>query len=116
MLVFELPLLDTIKKYDLKLKIRHTVDYDFQNLFIFLEDHNRDTIEIMLANKNGEWLGKGISDVREVEHIVEKKRIFYTPSPQTVKIEQAMRYGKENKIERLHHILDVGLIVSENNE
>lgn len=115
-LVFEIPFVDTIKKHDIKLKIRHTVDYDFQNLFVFLEDQKIDTIEIMLANKNGEWIGKGISDVREVEYIVEKKRVFSNEQKHVVKLEQAMRYGNVDKIEKLHHVLNIGLIVSENNE
>ena len=59
---------DTTKKYDLSLKIRHTVDYEFQNLFFFLEETKKDTIEITLSNKSGKWLGSGICDVREVEY------------------------------------------------
>ncbi len=27
---------DTTKQYDLSLKLRHSIDYEFQNLFIFL--------------------------------------------------------------------------------
>ena len=60
---------DTIKKYDLSLKIRHTVEYEFQNLFLFLGGGNKDTIEIILANKNGKWLGSGVSSIRELEYV-----------------------------------------------
>ena len=113
---FKYTIIDTTKKYDLSLKIRHTVDYNFQNLFIFLEENTKDTIEIILANKAGKWLGTGISDVRELEYIFHEKREFVKKGEYILAIEQAMRYGPSQKIENLEHVLDVGLIVLENNE
>lgn len=106
-------ILDTNKTYNLSLKIRHTVDYEFRNLFVFLEDKNKDTVEIILANKNGKWLGEGISDVREFEYVFDNQRSFIRQGEYSIKLEQAMRYGEEAKREVLEHILDVGLIVSE---
>ncbi len=114
--VFKYNIYDTIKSYDLSLKIRHTVDYEFQNLFLFLIGEKRDTVEIELANKQGEWLGSGISDVREVEYIFCKKREFKNSGEYIVGVEQAMRYGPLNRIENLEHVLDVGLIVYTNND
>ena len=113
---FKYTIIDTTKKYDLILKIRHTVDYNFQNLFIFLETNIKDTAEIILANKNGKWLGSGISDVREVTYILEKERCFQKKGEYNLDLEQAMRYGSEQKIVNLKHILDVGLIVVEHND
>lgn len=113
---FQYFILDTIKTYDMSLKIRHTVDYEFQNLFVFLESTKRDTIEIILANKKGKWLGKGISDLREFEHVLEIDRRFLKSGEHSLKVEQAMRYGGAERIENLKHILDLGLIISENNE
>ena len=110
---FKYTVVDTAKTYDLTLKIRHTVDYEFQNLFLFLEDIKKDTVEIILASKNGKWLGSGISDVREVEYVFDKNRIFSKKGEYKIRVEQAMRYGPKDKIENLEHILDIGLIVSE---
>ena len=107
---------DTTKKYNLSIKIRHTVDYKFQNLFLFLGASSKDTIEIMLANKSGKWLGEGVSDVREFEYILNKERIFLKKGEYKLRIEQAMRHGAAEKIEKLEHILDVGLMVSEHND
>tara|TARA_B100000427_G_C15049372_1_gene394853 strand:- start:10 stop:456 length:447 start_codon:yes stop_codon:yes gene_type:complete len=106
-------ILDTNKTYSLSLKIRHTVDYEFRNLFVFLEDRNKDTVEIILANKNGKWLGEGISDIREFEYVFDNQRSFIRQGGYSVKLEQAMRYGEEAKREVLEHVLDIGLIVSE---
>ncbi len=113
---FNYTITDTINTYSLSLKIRHTVDYEFQNLFLFLEQEKKDTIEIILANKSGKWLGDGISEVRELEHIFEKKRVFSKKGDYELRAEQAMRYGLMDKIETLEHILDIGLRVSKNDE
>ena len=114
--VFKYNIYDTTKSYDLTLKIRHTTDYEFQNLFLFLLEDKKDTIEIMLSNKDGKWLGSGISDIREIEYVFQKKREFKQKGEHILRIEQAMRYGALNRIEKLEHILDVGLIVSPKNE
>tara|TARA_B100001250_G_scaffold413760_1_gene448974 strand:- start:1741 stop:2211 length:471 start_codon:yes stop_codon:yes gene_type:complete len=113
---FQYCVLDTIKTYDISLKIRHAVDYEFQNLFVFLESTKKDTIEIILANKKGKWLGKGLSNLRELEHVLEIDRRFLRSGEHSLKVEQAMRYGGAERIENLKHILDIGLIISENNE
>ncbi|MEC7863768.1 MAG: gliding motility lipoprotein GldH [Bacteroidota bacterium] len=113
---FKYSVADTIKKYDLSLKIRHTVEYEFQNLFLFLGGGNKDTIEIILANKNGKWLGSGVSSIRELEYVFDTERVFSKKGDYKLRLEQAMRYGPADKIENLEHILDVGLIVSEHND
>ena len=107
---------DTTKKYDLSLKLRHSIEYEFQNLFVFLYSKKKDTIEINLADKNGKWLGSGVSDIREVEYNIEKGRVFFRKGEYQLSIEQAMRYGFENKIDNLENVLDIGLIISKNNE
>ncbi len=107
---------DTTKRYNLSLKIRHTVNYEFQNLFLFLKEEKCDTIEIMLANKNGEWLGNGIGDVREAEYVLYKKRRVKKRGEHIISVEQAMRYGALKRIENLEHILDIGLIVYADND
>ena len=107
---------DTTKTYDMSLKIRHTIDYDFQNLFIFLGSKTNDTIEVFLSNKKGEWLGRGVSDIREVEYVFQREKRFLKSGEHYLKVEQAMRYGDLERIENLQHILDIGLIISENNE
>ncbi len=112
-ITFNYIITDTNKTYNFRLKIRHTVDYEFRNLFVFLEDKNKDTVEINLATKSGKWLGKGVSNIREVEYFIAKRRSFSKEGTYSVKIEQAMRYGEKEKIEVLQQILDVGLIVSE---
>ena len=100
--IFKYNVHDTINKYDLILKIRHTINYEFQNLFVFLrEEEKKDTVEVIFATKEGRWLGKGLSDVREIEYILEKGKIFPKKDEYKLTLEQAMRYGPKEKIENL---------------
>ena len=57
---FEMENTDTSLTYDLYAMIRHTTNYRFQNLFLFTEiQSKKDTLEIILSEKNGKWRGKG---------------------------------------------------------
>ena len=107
---------DTTKEYTVKIKLRHTVDYEFQNLFLFIETDVMDTVELMLANKEGMWLGSGIGDVREFEFEYQSADLFCKKGNYSFKIEQAMRYGVAEKIQELNNIIAVGLSVEKNHE
>ena len=104
---------DTIKKYNIILRVRHTTEYDFQNLFLFVQLDKKDTLEVKLANKEGAWKGKGMGDVREVEYTYKNNFIFPQKNKVVFKIEQAMRYGDFSKIEKLNNILSVGVSIIE---
>ena len=107
---------DTISKNTIKIKLRHTVDYEFQNLFLFVEADVIDTVELMLANKEGMWLGSGIGDVREFEFEYQNAKLFSKKGNYSFKIEQAMRYGVAEKIQVLNNVLAVGLSIEKQNE
>ena len=104
---------DTIKSYNIILRIRHTTEYDFQNLFLFVQLDKKDTLEVKLANKDGAWTGKGIGDVREVNYVYKSNFIFPQNNKVVFKIEQAMRYGDFSKIEKLNNILSLGVSIIE---
>ena len=107
---------DTIKSYNIILRIRHTTEYDFQNLFLFVQLDKKDTLEVKLANKEGEWMGRGIGDVREMDYVYKNNFIFSQKNKVVFKIEQAMRYGDFSKIEKLNNILSVGVSIIEQDE
>ena len=90
---------DTTSKNTIKIKLRHSVEYEFQNLFLFIETDVMDTVELMLANKEGMWLGSGIGDVREFEFEYQNAKLFSKKGNYSFKIEQAMRYGMAEKIQ-----------------
>jgi len=102
---------DTTSENTIKIKLRHTVDYEFQNLFLFVEADVLDTVELILANKEGMWLGSGIGDVREFEFQYQNTKLFSKKGNYSFKIEQAMRYEGVEKIQVLNNILAVGISI-----
>ena len=113
---FNYTIADTTCKNTIKIKLRHTVEYEFQNLFLFIETDVVDTVELMLANKQGMWLGSGIGDVREFEFDYQNGKLFSKKGIYSFKIEQAMRYGLAEKIQILNNVLSVGLSIEKQNE
>jgi len=107
---------DTTSQNQLIIKIRHTTDYEFQNLFLFVKTEKTDTIEILLANKEGMWLGDGIGDIREFKYVYKNNKVFNKKKNLTIEIEQAMRYGGLEKIQELNNISAVGLSIQKQDE
>ena len=107
---------DTLSQHEIELKIRHTVDYEYRNLFLFYQDEIKtDTLEVLLADKRGKWYGKGIGDIREVSVIVERQK-FNNKKEIKYVLEQAMRYGKKEKIIRLQNLNSIGLRIIKKNK
>ena len=107
---------DSLSQHEIELKIRHTVDYEYRNLFLFYQnDIKTDTLEVLLADKRGKWYVKGIGDIREVSVIVERQK-FNNKKEIKYVLEQAMRYGKKEKIIRLHNLNSIGLRIIKKNK
>jgi len=115
-IIWDYSVIDTISQNRLVIKVRHTTDYEFQNLFLFVKAEKTDTLELLLANKEGKWLGKGIGDVREVEVAYRKDKVFTKKGNFTFEIEQAMRYGVLEKIQHLNNIKAIGLSIQKQDE
>ena len=113
-IVFNYLVEDTISKNQLTIKLRHTVEYEFQNIFLFIKDEKVDTIEIQIANKEGRWLGKGVGNIRTVDVVYKKEKVFSKKGIRIIEIEQAMRYGNFEKIQQLKHIESIGFRVEKN--
>ena len=107
---------DTVNAQSLSIQVRHDIDYDFQNLLLFVYYGGKiDTLDISLCRKNGRWLGKGIGGIRKV-NIELKDKIIFQNKKQNISIEQAMRYGNKNKIQNLSSILSIGISIIELDE
>ena len=89
---FKYSISDTVSENQIIIKVRHTVDYEFQNLFVFVKSEQTDTIELLLADKSGKWLGNGIGDVREVVMAYKMDKKFQKKGEYTLEVEHAMRY------------------------
>ncbi len=108
-LMFEVPVTDTIGAYNILFCNRITGQYPFSNMFLFItitapdRTHQTDTLECLLADKRGKWLGKGFGSVWTNEIVYKRNIVFPKKGNYTFYIEQAMR------IENLEHVLDAGL-------
>ena len=117
--VFEFEITDTISNYLAEINIRHTIEYSFQNLFVFIhtkmpnEQNIIDTVECILADKKGKWNGKGIGDVLNFTKPYKKLISFKIGGKCKIEIEQAMRYRELSAIKSLEEIISVGICIRE---
>jgi gliding motility-associated lipoprotein GldH len=74
---FDMNIANDSALYDCFVDVRHTGDYPFSNLYLFLDltypngKHRVDTLECVLADKRGKWYGSGLGDI--VDHRIEYK-------------------------------------------
>ena len=103
---------ETNAAYEVLLTLRHTTQYPYQNLWLFVDEYkghmllHRDTIEAMMADDYGRWLGKGIKRY-ELPLQYDTQRRFFHSGEYTFRIQQGMR------TEWLQGITDVGLVIRE---
>ena len=108
---FEVIVQDTITPYNLYINIRNTGLYPFSNLYLFItttapSGHSvKDTVEVILADEKGKWLGKGLGDIWDLQKIYKQNVRFAQKGMYLFEYEQAMR------MEKLPFILDAGLRV-----
>jgi gliding motility-associated lipoprotein GldH len=110
---FEVNVEDTTKLYDYYLILRHKTDYRFSNLYLFLSTQfpnnnvTRDTIECILADETGKWLGKGWGGIKEDNILLRKNLKFPLKGKYDFYFQQAMRR------DTLKGIVNIGIRISE---
>jgi gliding motility-associated lipoprotein GldH len=93
--VFEV--MDTTETYNFIINLRNTTDYEFQNLFLFMntvypdQSTSRDTIELILARPDGKWLGKGSGFYRDNLFLFKKNVKMPEAGKYRIEFIQAMR-------------------------
>ncbi len=104
---------DTLRPYDIYLTMRHTQAYPYMNLFLFVgtefpgQAYRRDTIEFVLAGKDGTWLGEGFGRLRYNGFLVRKALVFPDTGTYRFTFVQAMRTPQ------LEGIRDLGIQIRE---
>jgi gliding motility-associated lipoprotein GldH len=110
---FEVNIEDTTKLYDFYLTLRHTTDYRFSNLYLFLATQfpnnnlTHDTLELILADNSGKWLGKGWSDIKEDNILLRNNLKFPLRGKYDFYFRQAMRR------DTLEDVVNIGIRISE---
>ena len=108
---FEVVVDDTISSHNLFVNVRNTSLYPMSNLYLFIETtapsgHSvRDTVEVILADQKGRWLGSGLGDIWDLQQLYKQNVRFAQRGKYSFEYMQAMR------TEKLPFILDVGLRV-----
>jgi gliding motility-associated lipoprotein GldH len=111
-LVYEFNVPDTVNLYSFFLNVRHTTDYKYSNLYFFISTKmpdgqtGRDTLELILADKEGKWFGKGIGKTRDFQVLLKRAVRLPVSGKYRFIIEQAMRE------EELSGISDVGIQIT----
>jgi len=94
---FRVDINDTVSLNNLYIQIRHTVDYPMSNLYVFVDVKGpsgqslTDTVNFILAEQDGKWLGSGIGKIRELRFLYRKNTVFKDPGEYIFKLEQGMR-------------------------
>ncbi len=94
---FKVDLTDTVSMHNIYLQLRHTVDYPMSNLYIFVHVKGpsgqllKDTVNMILANPDGRWIGKGTGNLRELRLLYRKNTKFGQQGTYTFTLEQGMR-------------------------
>jgi len=106
---FDVPVEDTVHIYKFYLNLRNTTSYRYANIFLFIDStfpdgkQARDTVECILADPSGKWLGKGISNIRDNQVLLRRGLRFPQKGNYIFEFEQAMRE------QELKGIMDIGL-------
>jgi gliding motility-associated lipoprotein GldH len=117
---FEVPQLDSLKKYNVFLHLRNSNEYKFNNLFLIVSmdfPHGKrvtDTLEYRMANPDGSWLGEGLGSIKESKFWYKENVSFFEEGIYTISIEQAVRNnGEVDGVTNLEGITDVGFSIEE---
>ncbi|MBN1112010.1 MAG: gliding motility lipoprotein GldH [Bacteroidales bacterium] len=110
-LMFNVSVEDTINSYNILFNVRHTGLYPRANIYFFSSvyapDGNlmRDTLQVILADKKGKWLGDGWGNVW-TRSVIYKKKVRF-PEKGIYKFE--ILHGE--RTDNLKEILDFGIEV-----
>ncbi len=117
---FEVTLEDTLVPHHVFLNLRTDNRFPYRNMFVISTITSpegfsfKDTLEYEMADAFGNWLGEGLTDVRNNKLFLLENYQFSTKGKYVFKVEQAMRKrGNVEGVNELLGILDVGLRIEE---
>lgn len=108
MIVFSVPVTDTLQNHNLLLNIRNDINYNYSNLWLFIKISQpgeiavSDTFEVMLADVSGKWLGDGFGGIKTRQVPYRSGIYFPVSGDYTISIQHGMRD------ETLEAITDIG--------
>jgi gliding motility-associated lipoprotein GldH len=94
---FDLEMTDLNTLHDISVMVRHADSYPYSNLFLFLTTKypdgkiTLDTLECILSNEKGEWMGDGAGDIFDITIPLKRSTRFPLAGKYSFTFEQAMR-------------------------
>jgi gliding motility-associated lipoprotein GldH len=114
--VFDVDITDTVSLNNIDLMIRHADAYPYSNIFLFVTTAYpdgkvlSDTMEIVLANSKGEWIGSGAGDIFDYKVPVKKNVRFPLRGKYKFTFEQGMR------VDPLPYVMDFGFEIEKSRQ
>jgi gliding motility-associated lipoprotein GldH len=102
---FSIAIADTTQLYNFYINIRNSTDYGYSNIFLFLKTfypnrmYSVDTIECVLADESGKWMGKERGKMVDNRILFRKGIRFKLTGNYSFEFEQAMREPELKGIE-----------------
>ncbi len=113
---------DTISKNNIYINLRNNKDYDFSNLFLIvgIEFPNNyqivDTLEYEMTTPEGQYLGSGMSDIKENKLEYKTNVTFPLDGDYQFRVQHAMRKTRNVEgLEYLKGVTDVGVQIEKVN-
>lgn len=94
---FDFEITDSINPHNFYINVRNTTDYEHSNFFLFVKtdfpngQYSIDTVEIFLADLQGNWIGKGLGKNKDLQILFRKRGRFPMKGVYHMSFEQAMR-------------------------
>ena len=94
---FTFEIKDTTTLYNIYVNIRHADFYQFSNVWLMVRTTFPDgkqiskRVEVPLANDEGAWLGDGIGDIWDAQHLIQQGAFFNQAGKYTFELEHNMR-------------------------
>ena len=111
---FDVQIDDTLSYHNIYINLRNSGSYKFSNVFLFISTiypDNKisiDTVECIIADDKGEWLGKGLGDIKDNQMLLKKNVRFHKAGIYSFEFEQAMR------TDNLEGIKSIGIRIEKN--
>lgn len=99
---------DTMALHNFYITLRNGENYPYSNMFVFVEmefpngKKNIDTVECVLADPTGKWLGEGSGSIYDNRILYKQDRRFPLAGRYKINISQGMR------VEELPGVYDIG--------
>jgi gliding motility-associated lipoprotein GldH len=113
--LYEVNIIDSMQLHNFYINIRNNTDYPYSNIYLFVTTEfpnghsTTDTIECILADKGGKWLGKGSGRIKDNQIMLQQALRFPLGGIYHFILEQGMRDNHLKGIE------DIGIRIEKDN-